>query len=95
MVKIMARISAKVGTADQLQEVLKALVRSTRNEPGCVSYELFQDEENFLEFVTIEHWANNQAAEAHMTTPHVAEAFAKAAGLLAKPPSINRFTQII
>ena len=95
MVKIMARISAKAGSAAQLRNVLKELARSTRTEPGCISYELFQDEENTLDFVTIEHWRDRQAAEAHLSTPHVAEAFAKAGDFLAQPPAINRFTQII
>jgi quinol monooxygenase YgiN len=95
MVKIIARISARSDAAAQLRQVLKDLAAATRNEAGCVSYESFQDEDNPLDFITIEHWVDSAAAEAHMTTPHVAEAFARAGDLLAQPPLIHRFSQII
>ena len=95
MVKIIARISAKADTATQLRQVLIELVGPTRKETGCISYEVFQDDDNQLDFVTIEHWADNQAAEAHMTTAHVAEAFAKAGDLLSRPPVIHRFTPLV
>jgi len=94
MVKIIARISSRAGAASQLRQVLHDLVGPSRDEPGCVSYELFQDDENPLDFVTIEHWADDRAADAHLTTPHVAEAIAKAAKVLAQPPLIHRFTQL-
>lgn len=94
MIKIMARISSRADAVAQLREILGDLVGPSRNEPGCLSYELFQDEENPQDFVTVESWADSHAADAHMATPHVAEAIAKAASLLALPPRIHRFTQL-
>jgi len=94
MIKIMARISSQSGAESSMRDILQDLVGPSRNEAGCQSYELFQDEENPLEFVTIEHWAEQAAADAHMATPHVAAAIAKAAPLLAQPPVIHRYTQL-
>lgn len=42
----------------------------------------------------MEQWTNQAAADAHMATPHVADAIAKAGSLLAQPPLIHRFAQL-
>lgn len=94
MIKVMARISSQSGAESLMKNILQDLVAPSRNEAGCQSYELFQDEDNPLEFVTIEHWTEQAAVDAHMATPHVAAAIAKAAPLLAQPPIIHRYTQI-
>ena len=94
MVRIIARISSQAGMAKQMRQVLNDLVGPSRNEPGCISYELFQDDDDPLDFITIEHWADQGAANAHMATPHVAEAIAKAGSMLAGAPLIHRFTQV-
>ena len=95
MVKIIARISSKAEMATQLRQILKDLVGPSCNEPGCLSYELFQDEENPLEFITIEHWADREAADRHLATAHVAEAIGKAGSLLAQAPIIHRFAPVV
>lgn len=94
MVKIIARISSKADAARQVADILTALVPPSRAEAGCLGYELFQDDECPQDFMTVEAWADGQAADAHLATPHVAEAIAKAASLLAQPPVIHRFTQL-
>lgn len=93
-VKIMARITGRADSVALLREVLRDLVGPSRGEAGCVSYELFQNQDNPMEFVTIEQWSNQAAADAHMGTPHVAMAISKAGALLALPPLIHRFAPI-
>lgn len=95
MIKVMARITAKTETAAALREVLGALVPPTRCEAGCISYELFQNQDNPSEFVTVETWADQAAADLHLTTPHIAQAFVKAGPLVAGPPLIQQFVQVI
>jgi quinol monooxygenase YgiN len=90
----MARISAQSGREAKLREVLQDLVRPSRGEADCVSYELFENEDNPTEFVTVEQWANQAAVDAHMATPHVAAAIARAGELLAQAPLIHRFRQV-
>lgn len=94
MVIVIARISSKADAAAQIRQILTDLVAPSRREPGCLSYELFQDEENPLDFITMEQWTDSAAAAAHMATPHVGEAIAKASGLVAQPPLIHRFAQL-
>jgi quinol monooxygenase YgiN len=94
MVRIMARISSKPGAAAQLRQILIDLVGPSRIESGCLGYELFQDEDDPLDFITVEQWADDRAFEMHMAAPHVAKAIAQAGELLARPPLIHRFTQL-
>jgi quinol monooxygenase YgiN len=94
MTIIIARISSTAAGVEQLREILTALVGPSRNEDGCFSYELFQDDDNPQDFITVEHWADDQAADAHMATPHVAAAIAQVGSLLSQPPLIHRFTQL-
>jgi quinol monooxygenase YgiN len=95
MVKIIARISAKTEAESLLRKILSDLVVASRKETGCISYELLQDDENPVDFITLELWADDSVAAAHLVTPHVAEAFSKAGDLLAQPPIIHRFTQLL
>ena len=94
MVIIIARISAKTETLAELRQILKDLVEPSRAEAGCISYELFQDNDDPRDFITVENWADSAAANAHLATPHVAAAIAEAGVLLAQPPLIHRFTQL-
>ena len=94
MVIIIARISAKADGAARMRQILMDLVAPSRGEPGCLSYELFQDDENSPDFVTVERWADSAAVEAHMATAHIGEAIAKASSLFAQAPLIHRFTQL-
>ena len=94
MIRIMARITAKSEAAGEVRAALHELVAPTRKEKGCLSYELFQGEDNPAEFITTEQWADQAAADAHMGTPHVAAAIARVGALLAQPPLIHRFKKL-
>ena len=94
MTIIIARISSTVGGAEELREILTALVEPSRQEPDCLSYELFQDADHPPDFITVERWADDSAADAHLGTPHVAAAIARATSLLGQPPLIHRFRQL-
>lgn len=84
---VIARIAVKADAAEQMLEVLNVLARATRQEAGCVSYEVFRADAQPL-FFTVERWQDHRAAEAHMATAHVAQAFASAGPLLAGAPEI-------
>ncbi len=94
MVRIMARLTACAGKEMALRSVLRDLLAPTRSEDACLSYDLFENEDNPLEFVTVEQWRDQAAAEAHLATPHVAAAIALAGDLLAQAPLIHRFREV-
>lgn len=91
VINVMARIVARPEGAAAVEKALAQLVEHTRSEPGCLSYELYRCADTPGEFQTIEQWRDSAAADAHMSTPHVAAAIAQAGPLLASPPQINRY----
>ena len=91
MIRIMARITARSGCEDALEQVLRELALASRQESGCLGYELFRNVDDPHEFVTVERWIDQAAADAHMATPHVAAAIERAGELLAEAPRIHRF----
>ena len=85
---VIARVVAQPGADGQMAEVLAELARATRTESGCTSYDVFQADGQPSLFYTVEVWKDKVAADSHMTTTHVAAAFAKAGALLSAPPEI-------
>jgi len=94
MIRIMARIKAHAGQEAALRAVLRELCTASRSESGCLSYDLFENEDDPLEFVTVERWRDQAAADAHLASAHVAAAIALAGELLAQAPLIHRFRAI-
>lgn len=93
-VRIMARITARDDTSSELRAILCDLAGPSRGEGGCIGYELLQNQDDPREFVTIEEWVDQAAADAHMVTPHVVLAVSKAGDLLDQAPQIHRFAPI-
>ncbi|WOE32252.1 MULTISPECIES: putative quinol monooxygenase [unclassified Acinetobacter] len=59
--------------ADKVELVLplyKELVEKTRNESGCILYELHQDIKNIGHFIFIEKWLDRNALDLHVESEH-------------------------
>lgn len=93
-VTVVARITARMDTAERLQATLADLVDPTRGEKGCVSYTLFKNNADPTEFVFIEQWQGDASIDAHMASPHVQAALERAGSLLAKAPEIQRYSPL-
>ena len=61
---------AKPGQELLLQAELTALVRPTRNEEGCLLYDLHRSTDVPSDFLFYEIWASREAHAAHKQTPH-------------------------
>ena len=92
---VLARITVKPEAADAAKGILTDLVTRSRQEPGCVSYALYQQADAAHVFQTVEQWRSKADADAHMTTPHVGAAIAAAGPLFAAAPEILAYTQLM
>jgi quinol monooxygenase YgiN len=86
---VVAVLKAKAGSEAVLQQALSALVEPTRAEDGCLSYALLQSAVDATTFITIERWRSQADLDAHMQTPHIAQALQSAAEALDGPPAIH------
>ncbi|MDH6305123.1 quinol monooxygenase YgiN [Parabacteroides sp. PF5-5] len=74
---IVAHVTIDPEYQDQMIKVFDAVVKGTRQEPGCVSYVLHQHVDNPQKFTFVEVWKSQAAIKAHNESAHFQE-FAKA-----------------
>lgn len=90
-VRVIARITAQPGKEAELDTILRALIAPTRQEAGCISYQLLRHQTDTTEFTFVEEWQSDAAIDAHFETPHLQNALAQVAELLACAPDIRRY----
>lgn len=90
-VRVVARITARPDTIEELASLLLHLVEESRKENGCISYQLLQNKTAPEDFTVIEEWENDSAIDNHFTTPHMQDALSRAASLLARELEISRY----
>ena len=71
MIYIIATIFIKPGSLEQVLPLAKTCIDATRQEEGCLSYDLHQSvtDENTLVFV--ERWKDQDAINVHFMEPHL------------------------
>jgi quinol monooxygenase YgiN len=85
---VLARIEVKPEVAELAKGILVDLARKSRQEAGCLAYELYQQAGAPHVFQTMEQWKDKADADAHMASLHVGAALAAAGPLLAEAPEI-------
>ncbi|HXD32058.1 MAG TPA: putative quinol monooxygenase [Pyrinomonadaceae bacterium] len=90
--RVVARITALPDKVEEVRSLLSALIEHTRNEPGCVLYELLQNNSDPADFTFVEEWQSHDDLDTHLSSAHVQKAIAATEGLLAQPPDIRRYT---
>jgi quinol monooxygenase YgiN len=85
-VKVVVKITVRPDKTGDARKLLAALAEKSRAEPGCVRYEVLQSATEPNVFGLLEEWENGPALEAHVVTPHVQQAYARAGSVVAAPP---------
>jgi quinol monooxygenase YgiN len=73
MIVTVGRVITDAARREQLIRIGQAIARASREDPGCVSYRVYEDTERPNEFVFVEEWESQDALEQHFATGHVAE----------------------
>lgn len=68
---IVARIEAKPDQVELVKNSLLKLIEPTRNETGCLQYDLHQDNEYSEVFVFYENWQSRELWQVHMNNEHL------------------------
>lgn len=93
-VRVVARLIANPDRVEDLKTLLLSLIEPTRQEDGCIQYELLQNHSDPTDFTFVEIWESDRALDAHLNSEHLKAAFPKLEGLVAQPPDIRRYWQI-
>lgn len=74
MIVLVAKYHVKPGRGDEVAAALKKMAPSVaEREPGCRLYQANRSRENPDLFLLYEHYADQDALEAHRETPHYKE----------------------
>ena len=93
--RVVARVVALPDQVEALKELLTSLVEPTREEPGCLWYELLQNQQDPTDFTFVEEWENQEFLNAHLASEHLKNAMNQLPGLVAGEPDIRCYDLII
>lgn len=70
------------------------LVASTHQEPGCVSYELLQSNDDPTQLTCVEEWQAESDLAAHSETPHIKAALECWDEFMAEPLDSRQYSKV-
>jgi quinol monooxygenase YgiN len=76
----------------ELVRIGQAVAGASREEPGCISYRLYEDTELDNEFVFVEEWESSEALQQHFATTHVADFMRAIPDTIVAPPDVKFHT---
>jgi quinol monooxygenase YgiN len=71
MIVVIAELHARAGQEKELEQVLQQMITPTRQEPGCIRYELNVSLSDPAVFIFYERWQDQAALDGHLKTPHM------------------------
>lgn len=81
-ITVVAWSKAKAGKEAEWEKALRAVVRPTHLEPGCIKYTLHRGVEDPGRLVVLERWASQEDLDNHLAAPHIRDLFKKAESLV-------------
>ncbi|WP_304341631.1 putative quinol monooxygenase [Metaclostridioides mangenotii] len=70
MIKIIAKFFIKEDEFEKALQLCEKLVAKTRKEAGCVSYEVYQDNNDKNQIVILEEWKSQEYLDKHSQANH-------------------------
>jgi quinol monooxygenase YgiN len=73
MIVVVEVLQAAPGKTEELKQALCAIVPLSRNEEGCLEYELFEPAQGSGEFLVLMRWESSKALAQHEASKHIGE----------------------
>ncbi len=93
--RVIARATIKADKVDEAKAVFCAIVDPTRNEAGCIQYDLLQSQSNPREFAIVEEWESKELLDQHLQSTHVGEMLSKLPDLVDGPPDVQLYDDVL
>ena len=93
-IRVVARIEALPNKVTEVRELLVALVEPTRKEPGCIAYELPQNQKRPTDFTFVEEWTSEEALAAHANSDHLKALGPKLRPITTVSPDVQVYTTV-
>ncbi len=89
--RVVARLTAFPDKVAELKSLLLSIIEPTRQEAGCIKYELLQNQSEPTDFTFVEEWESAALLEVHLGSTHIQDALLQLEGLAVGPPDIRRY----
>ncbi len=90
-ITVIARSKAKKGCEKKLEAAIRAVVKPTHEEPGCLKYVLHRSVQDPQSFVVVERWKSQEDLNQHLQTPYILDLFKKLESLVETQPEVHVF----
>lgn len=93
MIIIVSKNVVKEGKAEEFKALAAELIKKSRGEDGCISYNLNEDINNSNILTFIEEWEDEQSIERHNSSEHFLRIVPKL-GELRENKELNKYVRI-
>jgi quinol monooxygenase YgiN len=90
---ITVKFCAKPECRTEVIKLCTGMLEPSRKEPGCMSYNFFQDVTNEHSFFFFEEWKDQESIDKHNISPHYRHFIAQFESLINDRAVINVFTK--
>ncbi|WP_345950835.1 MULTISPECIES: putative quinol monooxygenase [unclassified Mucilaginibacter] len=94
-VKLIAILHCHADAEEAFEQELKKLVETSLSEEGCMSYELYQYNDERCRYVIIEEWEDEESLKKHQEAVHYKHFVRVSPVLLTKPAKIKTLTRLV
>ena len=94
LLTVVASMRARSGKEEELRELLQGVIEPTKQEAGCVNYDLHQSITDSAVFYFYENWESAEHLDAHLQSSHLQHALSRADELLDGTLTIERLQRI-
>ena len=94
MITIVAKHFIKDDKIAEFLDMAKGLVDTTKQEDGCMKYDLYQDVKNPKVISIIEEWGNSTALDRHSSSEHFRRIVPILSGFTEKQTEINIYKKV-
>ena len=91
---VVARVVSLPDKIEEVKSILTTLTQLTRQEKGCIVYNVLQNKNDPTDFTTVEEWENQASLDIHLSSTHLKQAQSQLNSLIALEPSIS-FYQLL
>lgn len=94
MILLIAKNTVKQGKQQEFVTLAKEMIAKTRQEAGCVYYDLVSDQNDDQIYYFIENYADEAAVEAHRASEYFQTIVPQLAELRVKPSEVSTCTVV-
>ena len=95
MLIITAKVRLQSGTSEEFLDAYRWMHPLVMQDPGAVQYSLHRSAEDPDEFIFYERYESEDAFEYHLSTEHFKALSARIDPLMAGPPEIGKWAEVV